>query len=95
MEPDELSGHLWRFGVVRRGADEERGREALGRLIAEDHDPAEVSYFEAMSDPQVLRLEKAQRSYAGQFVRRLRRRAERARQQNGRPRPSAESQQQG
>jgi hypothetical protein len=87
MEPDELSGHLWRLGVVRRGADDKRGREALGRLIDDDHDPAEISYYEHMSDPQVLGVEKAQRSYAGQFARRLRRRVERARHQRDQPGP--------
>lgn len=65
---------VWIDQLNRRGSDDIRGREALGRLVDHDHDSAEVAYFEAMSDPAVLSVKKAQRSYAGQYLRRLRRR---------------------
>ena len=47
--------------------------EDLGRLVDEDHDPAEVSYYETLADPDAQRLDDDQRSRAGQHMRRLRR----------------------
>ena len=45
-----------------------------GRLIEEDADPAEISYYEAFSDPQARIVNKAQQFYEGQYRRRIRRR---------------------
>jgi hypothetical protein len=55
-----------------------RAAEDLGRLIEYDHDPAEVSYYEAMADPDAQALDDARRSYAGQYRRHVRRLSERA-----------------
>jgi hypothetical protein len=74
VEQDDPTGPAWIDQVNRRGADDVRGRESLGRLVKAEDDPAETAYYEAMSDPSVLALEKAQRSHAGQYLRRLRRR---------------------
>ena len=79
---DDASGAIWREAAVFHGASEDMVREALGQLIADDPtpDPAEVSYYEAQADPDARRLEKAQRSYAGQYARRLKRLRQRQRQ---------------
>jgi hypothetical protein len=61
----------------------EQDRLALGRLIDEDADPAEISYYESLSDPQVRMLDKAQRAYEGQYRRRIRRRAAKAKDDQG------------
>jgi hypothetical protein len=84
---DDASGAIWRAQAAERGASEDLVREALGQLIAADPtpDPAEVSYYEAQADPDARRLEKAQRSYAGQYARRLKR----LRQRPGRRRPAS------
>nr|WP_309227482.1 hypothetical protein [Micromonospora thermarum] len=58
---------------------------ALGRLIEQDRDPAEVSYYEAMADPEVQALDDAQRSYAGQYRRRVRRLQEREKRRRSEP----------
>jgi hypothetical protein len=50
-----------------------------GLLVDEDHDEAETSYYEFFADPDVQALDNAQRSYAGQYLRRLRRRREQER----------------
>lgn len=57
----------------------EGDREALARLVDEDQDAAEVCYYEAVSDPQARAMNRAQRSYAGQYERRLRRLAHQGR----------------
>ena len=69
----EATGHLWREEVRRRGTVEQ-DREALGRLIDDDADLAEIEYYEWFSDPQLRYLDRAQRSYAGQYQRHVRRR---------------------
>jgi len=55
-------------------------KEDLARLIDADggRDEAENSYYEAFADPDFVRVETAQRRFCGQYLRRLRRRAERA-----------------
>lgn len=57
----------------------EQDRAALARLIDEDADPAEISYYEAFSDPQARLIDRQRRSAEGQYRRRLRRRANRLR----------------
>jgi hypothetical protein len=61
-------------------------KQALGRLVAADggRDDAENSYYEAAADPDFVRLEAAQRRFNGQYLRRLRRRAERNRHEQSR-----------
>jgi hypothetical protein len=73
VDREDLTAHAWREAVSRRGADEDRAREALGRLIERDPDPAEVGYYEAVSDPDARAIEKTQRSHAGQYRRHVRR----------------------
>lgn len=77
MEED-TTGAAWRAGI-RRSASIEGDREALARLVDEDQDAAEVCYYEAVSDPQARAMNRAQRSYAGQYERRLRRPAHQGR----------------
>ncbi|MEV6984097.1 hypothetical protein AB0M95_22955 [Sphaerisporangium sp. NPDC051017] len=55
--------------------------ERLRQLIDYDSDPFEVELYEHSSDPLIRLVDKAQRSYAGQYERRLRRLRERARHQ--------------
>jgi hypothetical protein len=53
----------------------------LARIVDADggRDEAENSYYEWASDPNFVRLEKAQRQFRGQYLRRLRRLRERDR----------------
>jgi hypothetical protein len=76
------TGDAWRRPVRMRGSVEQ-DRLALGRLIDEDADPAEISYYESLSDPQVRMLNKAQRAYEGQYRRRIRRLAAKAKDDQG------------
>ncbi|MGN9807296.1 hypothetical protein [Micromonospora sp. L32] len=71
MEED-TTGIAWR-ARIRAAGSIERDREALARLVDEDQDPAEMCYYEAVSDPDARAMNRAQRSYAGQYERRLRR----------------------
>jgi hypothetical protein len=76
MQDSDVSGALWREAAASRTPlSQDAG--ALGRLIKQDHDPAEISYYEAVSDPDAQSLDDAQRSYAGQYRRRVRRLQER------------------
>ncbi len=77
MEADTTGAAL--RARIRGSGSIERDREALARLVDEDQDPAEVYYYEAVSDPDVRAMNRAQRSYAGQYERRLRRLAYRRR----------------
>ncbi|MFV2112859.1 hypothetical protein ACFHW0_11050 [Micromonospora sp. LOL_025] len=79
MSDDDISGHLWREGAAKQ-PPLAQDAQVLGRLIEDDHDPAEVSYYEAFADPDAQALDDAQRSYAGQYLRRVRRLRERDRQ---------------
>lgn len=76
VREDDISGHVWREEVAKR-PPRSQDAQALGRLIEYDHDPAEVAYYEAFADPDAQALDNAQRSYAGQYLRRLRRLRER------------------
>jgi hypothetical protein len=51
-------------------AEQPAGVSGWGQV---DHDPAEVSYYEALADLDAQALDDSQRSYAGQYRRRLRR----------------------
>lgn len=73
---EDVSGHLWREQVAKR-LPLDQDAQALGRLVEDDHDPAETTYYEAVADPDAQVLDKAQRSYAGQYRRRQRRLRER------------------
>jgi hypothetical protein len=64
-----------RAHIERLRTSVELDRRALAHLIDWDADPAEISYYEAFSDPQVRLADKARRARAGQYLRRLRRRA--------------------
>ncbi|MGK5440710.1 hypothetical protein ACSNN7_02605 [Micromonospora sp. URMC 105] len=78
VQDDDSSGYVWREEAAKRRRPAQDA-EALGRLIEHDQDPAEVSYHEAFADPDAQALDDAQRSYAGQYLRRLRRLRERDR----------------
>ena len=78
MDEALVSAERWREQVRARGSIE-RDREALARLIEYDHDPFETEMYEISSDPQNRLVDRAERSYAGQYERRLRRLRERAR----------------
>jgi hypothetical protein len=56
-------------------------KESLARIVDADggRDEAENSYYEAAADPGFVRTEKAQRRFRGQYLRRLRRLADRNR----------------
>ncbi|MET8370570.1 hypothetical protein ABZU42_12675 [Micromonospora profundi] len=69
---EDTTGAAWR-AHIRAAGSIERDREALARLVDDDQDPAEVGYYEAVSDPDARAMNRAQRSYAGQYERKLRR----------------------
>jgi len=73
QEALDPTGDAWRQ-QVRQRVSIELDREALARLIEEDADEAEISYYEAVSDPQARMIDQAQRSYAGQYRRHVRHR---------------------
>jgi hypothetical protein len=50
-------------------------KEALGRLVDEDHDPAETGYYEAAADPTYVLIERQRRRFRGMLRRRLRHRS--------------------
>ncbi|GAA3419335.1 hypothetical protein GCM10018952_58360 [Streptosporangium vulgare] len=64
---------------LRAQSSIEQDREALVRLIEYDYDPFETELCESSTDPQNRLVDKAERSYAGQYDRRLCRLRERAR----------------
>lgn len=78
MDEAIASAERWREQVRTRGSIE-RDRESLARLIEYDRDPFETELYESSSDPQSRLVDRAERSYAGQYDRRLRRLRERAR----------------
>jgi hypothetical protein len=49
-------------------------KEALGKIVEEDHDPAETDYYEAVADPTYVLIERTQRRFRGMLRRRLRHR---------------------
>jgi hypothetical protein len=82
----DLASAAWRHAIRSNGSIEQ-DRRGLAHLIEVDADPAEIEYYEIFSDPQMRLIDKAQRTFAGQYERRLRRRAQRARHE-GNPRRS-------
>jgi hypothetical protein len=58
-------------------------KDALARIVDLDggRDEAENSYYEAAADPRFALLEQARRRFRGQYLRRLRRRANRDRKE--------------
>ncbi|MER7952807.1 hypothetical protein ABTY59_36010 [Streptomyces sp. NPDC096079] len=72
MDEAEASGQVWR-GEVRARLTAEQDRDALARLVEVDADSFEVELYERAADPQVLSIERAQRSQAGQYTRHVRR----------------------
>ncbi|GLX06177.1 hypothetical protein Misp03_31040 [Microbispora sp. NBRC 16548] len=80
VDEAQASAESWREGVRSRGSVEQ-DRETLARLIDYDSDAFEVELYEHSSDPLIRAVDKAHRSYAGQYERRLRRLRERARHQ--------------
>lgn len=50
----------------------ESTKGSLRRLIGQDHDPSEESYYEAAADPQLDAIEREQRRYREMLRRRLR-----------------------
>lgn len=85
---EDASGVLWRESIVRRGANAKRRRVVVSQdvaelYVAEPQDRDELAAFELDNDPDIVRFDDAQRSYAGQFRRRLRRLRERERHRAG------------
>ncbi|MET8644823.1 hypothetical protein ACWEQ2_29140 [Streptomyces sp. NPDC004096] len=76
VDEAEASGQVWR-DEVRTGPTAEQDRDALARLVEADSDPFEVELYELAADPQVLSIDRAQRSRAGQYARHVRRLQER------------------
>ena len=56
-------------------------KDALARIVDADggRDDTDNSYYEAAGDPSFVQIETVQRRFRGQYLRRLRRLAERAR----------------
>jgi hypothetical protein len=80
VDEAEASGHVWRDGVRQRPTAEQ-DRDTLARLIEWDGDPFEIELYERAADPQVIVIDRAQRSQAGQYARRVRRLRERRKRQ--------------
>lgn len=72
----DLASAAWR-DAIRSNGSIEQDRRALAHLIEVDADPGEIEYYEAFSDPQTRLINKARRTFAGQYERRLRRQAQR------------------
>ncbi|MFD6988587.1 hypothetical protein [Streptomyces sp. NPDC059943] len=72
MDEAEASGQVWR-DEVRARPTVEQDRDALARLVEVDADPFEVELYERAADPQMLAIDRAQRSKAGQYARHVRR----------------------
>jgi hypothetical protein len=66
---------------VRDFPDGRPDKVGLARIVDADggRDEAENTYYEAAADPDYVRMEAARRRFRGQYLRRLRRRAERDR----------------
>ncbi|WP_030020974.1 hypothetical protein [Streptomyces monomycini] len=80
MDEVEASGQAWR-DEVRARPTAEQDRDALARLVEADADSFEVELYERATDPQLLSIDRAQRSQAGQYARRVRRLRERQQRQ--------------
>jgi len=57
---------------VERLPEGEPLKDGLARLVDQDHDAAEVAYYEAAADPIFVAVERDQRRYRGMFRRRMR-----------------------
>ncbi|MFE9864906.1 hypothetical protein ACFYPZ_19590 [Streptomyces sp. NPDC005506] len=62
MDEAEASGQVWR-DEVRARPTAEQDRDALARLVEADADSFEVELYERTADPQVLSIDRAQRSH--------------------------------
>ncbi|MFE3085064.1 hypothetical protein ACFXGM_16380 [Streptomyces albidoflavus] len=80
MDEATVSGQVWR-DEVRARPTAVQDRDALARLVEEDADSFEVALYERAADPQVLSVDRAQRSRAGQYARHVRRLRERRRRE--------------
>jgi hypothetical protein len=76
VDEAEASGQVWRDDI-RGHPTAEQDRDALARLVEWDADPFEVELYERAADPQLISIDRAQRSKAGQYARRVRRLRER------------------
>ena len=72
VDEAEASGQAWR-DRVRSRPTAEQDRDALARLVEWDADPFETELYQRAADPQVISIDRAQRSRAGQYARRVRR----------------------
>ncbi len=61
---------LWAERFARHGSS----KDDLARLVEQDHDEAEVEFYEAAADPTFVLIEQEQRRYRGALRRRMRRR---------------------
>ncbi|MFE2267125.1 hypothetical protein [Streptomyces griseosporeus] len=80
MDEAEASGQVWR-DEVRARPTAEQDRDALAQLVEVDADFFEVELYEHAADPQVLSIDRAQRSHAGQYARHVKRLRERQQRQ--------------
>ncbi|MEU1124989.1 hypothetical protein ABZ371_15835 [Streptomyces sp. NPDC005899] len=64
MDEAEASGQVWR-DEVRARPTAEQDRDALARLVEVDADSFEIELYERAVDPQVLSIDRAQRSHVG------------------------------
>jgi hypothetical protein len=73
--------HPGKLGWIGRLPAGPPAKDSLARIVDADggRDDAENSYYEAAADPIFVRIETARRRFHGQYLRRLRRLAERAR----------------
>ncbi|MFF8713492.1 hypothetical protein ACF07T_18970 [Streptomyces sp. NPDC015184] len=67
--------------MVRARPTAEQDRDALARLVEVDADSFEAELYERAADPQVLSVDRAQRSRVGQYTRHVRRLRERRRRE--------------
>lgn len=80
MDEAEASSQAWR-DEVRSRPTVEQDRDALAQLVEADADSFEIELYERAADPQVLSIDRAQRSQAGQYTRHVRRLGERQQHQ--------------
>jgi hypothetical protein len=80
MDEAEASGQAWR-DEVRSRPTAEQDRDALAQLVEADADSFEVELYERAADPQVLSIDRAQSSQAGQYTRHVRQLRERQQHQ--------------
>ncbi|MFF0740148.1 DUF6189 family protein [Streptomyces sp. NPDC004111] len=81
MDEAEASGQVWRE-EVRMRPSAAQDRDTLARLVDTDASDFEVELYERAADPQVLAIDRAQHSHAGQHARHVRRIREREQRQD-------------